>query len=70
MNNRLQWGSWRADLGVRVRFTTMRRYGFAGAAGSLSYDFGRDRAVWASATLNSQALVQFNRYYYSMPIDF
>ena len=36
----------------------------------LACDFGQDRAVWLSATFNSQALVQFNRYYYSLPIDF
>ena len=72
VNNRLQWGSWRADLGVRgALYDNADDTAFAlEPRAQLSYDFGRDRAVWASATLNSQALVQFNRYYYSMPIDF
>ena len=61
LNNRFQWGGWRADVGVR---------GAVYDNSQLSYDFGRDNSVWLSGTINSQALVQFNRYYYSMPIDF
>ena len=71
-NNRFQWGGWRADVGVRGAAydnSEQTRYAVEPRA-QLSYDFGRDNAVWLSGTINSQALVQFNRYYYSMPIDF
>ena len=63
---------WRADVGVRGAAydnSEQTRYAVEPRA-QLSYDFGRDNAVWLSGTINSQALVQFNRYYYSMPIDF
>ena len=72
LNNRFQWGGWRADVGVRGTAydnSEQTRYAVEPRA-QLSYDFGRDNAVWLSGTINSQALVQFNRYYYSMPIDF
>ena len=72
LNNRFQWGGWRADVGVRGAVydnSEQTRYAVEPRA-QLSYDFGRDNAVWLSGTINSQALVQFNRYYYSMPIDF
>lgn len=71
-NSRFQWGGWRADLGVRgaVYDNADRTKCAVEPRAQLSYDFGRDNAVWLSATMNSQALVQFNRYYYSMPIDF
>ena len=72
LNNRFQWGSWRADVGVRGAVydnSEQTKYAVEPRA-QLSYDFGRDNAVWLSGTINSQALVQFNRYYYSMPIDF
>lgn len=72
LNNRFQWGGWRADVGVRgAVYDNSDRSEFAiEPRAQLSYDFGRDNAVWLSGTINSQALVQFNRYYYSMPIDF
>lgn len=72
INNRFQWNGWQADVGVRgVLYTSGRDCAFACEPRvQVSYDFGRDRAVWFSSTFNSQALVQFNRYYYSMPIDF
>lgn len=72
LNNRVQWGGWRADVGVRgAVYDNSDRSEFAiEPRAQLSYDFGRDNAVWLSGTINSQALVQFNRYYYSMPIDF
>lgn len=72
LNNRFQWGGWRADVGVRGAAydnSEQTRYVVEPRA-QLSYDFGRDNSVWLSGTINSQALVQFNRYYYSMPIDF
>ena len=72
LNNRFQWGGWRADVGVRGAAydnSEQTRYAVEPRA-QLSYDFGRDNSVWLSGTINSQALVQFNRYYYSMPIDF
>ena len=72
LNNRFQWGGWRADVGVRGAAydnSEQTRYAVEPRA-QLSYDFNRDNAVWLSGTINSQALVQFNRYYYSMPIDF
>ena len=72
LNNRFQWGGWRADVGVRGAVydnSEQTKYAVEPRA-QLSYDFGRDNAVWLSGTINSQALVQFNRYYYSMPIDF
>lgn len=72
LNNRFQWGGWRADVGVRGAAydnSEQTRYAVEPRA-QLSYDFGRDNAVWLSGTINSQALVQFNHYYYSMPIDF
>lgn len=72
LNNRFQWGGWRADVGVRGAAydnSEQTRYAVEPRA-QLSYDFGRDNSVWLSGTTNSQALVQFNRYYYSMPIDF
>lgn len=72
LNNRFQWGGWRADVGMRGAAydnSEQTRYAVEPRA-QLSYDFGRDNAVWLSGTINSQALVQFNRYYYSMPIDF
>lgn len=72
LNNRFQWGGWRADVGVRgAVYDNSERTEFAiEPRAQLSYDFGRDNALWLSGTINSQALVQFNRYYYSMPIDF
>lgn len=72
LNNRLQFGAWRADLGVRGSlYDNAGRQAFSvEPRAQLSLDLGGDNAVWASATMNSQALVQFNRYYYSMPIDF
>ena len=72
LNNRFQWGGWRAEVGVRGAVydnSEQTKYAVEPRA-QLSYDFGRDNAVWLSGTINSQALVQFNRYYYSMPIDF
>lgn len=72
LNNRFQWGGWLADVGVRGAVydnSEQTKYAVEPRA-QLSYDFGRDNAVWLSGTINSQALVQFNRYYYSMPIDF
>lgn len=72
LNNRFQWGGWRTDVGVRGAAydnSEQTRYAVEPRA-QLSYDFGRDNSVWLSGTINSQALVQFNRYYYSMPIDF
>ena len=72
LNNRFQWGGWRADVGVRGAAydnSEQTKYAVEPRA-QLSYDFGRDNSVWLSGTINSQALVQFNRYYYSMPIDF
>lgn len=72
LNNRFQWGGWCADVGVRgTVYDNSDQTEFAiEPRAQLSYDFGRDNAVWLSGTINSQALVQFNRYYYSMPIDF
>ena len=72
LNNRLQWGAWRADIGVRgALYNTGGRTAWAvEPRGQIACDFGRDNSVWLSATMNSQPLVQFNRYYYSMPIDF
>lgn len=72
LNNRLRRDAWSADIGVRGAMYdngTDRAYAVEPRA-QLSYDLGRDNALWLSATMNSQALVQFNRYYYSMPIDF
>ena len=72
LNNRFQWGAWRADIGLRgALYDNGEDTAFAAEPrAQLSYDFGRDNALWLSGTINSQALVQFNRYYYSMPIDF
>ena len=72
LNNRLQWGAWRADIGVRgALYDAGGRTAWAvEPRGQIAYDFGRDNSVWLSGTMNSQPLVQFNRYYYSMPIDF
>lgn len=72
LNNRFRWGAWQADAGIRGALYDnggQTAYAFEPRM-QLSYDFGRDNAMWLSATMNSQALVQFNRYYYSMPIDF
>lgn len=72
LNNRFQWGDWRADVGARGSVydnSEQRKYTVEPRA-QLSYDFGRNNAIWLSGTVNSQALVQFHRYYYSMPIDF
>ena len=72
LNNRFRRGPWRADIGLRGALydhAEQSRFAVEPRA-QLSYDFGHDNAVWLSATMNSQALVQFNRYYYSMPIDF
>ena len=72
LNNRLRRDAWSADIGVRgAMYDNGESSVFAvEPRAQLSYDFGRDNALWLSATMNSQALVQFNRYYYSMPIDF
>lgn len=72
LNNRIKWGAWRADVGARVAVYNNSRQTEAALEprAQLSYDFGHDNAMWISGTMNSQALVQFNRYYYSMPIDF
>lgn len=72
LNNRLAWGAWRADMGVRgALYDNARQTRFAvEPRAQIARDFGRDNAVWISATMNSQGLVQFNRYYYAMPIDF
>ena len=72
LNNRFQWGGWRADVGVRGAAydnSEQTRYAVEPRA-QLSYDFGRDNAVWLSGTINSQALVQFTRYYYWLASDF
>lgn len=72
LNNRFRRGPWRADIGLRGALydhAEQSRFAVEPRA-QLSYDFGHGNAVWLSATMNSQALVQFNRYYYSMPIDF
>lgn len=72
LNNRFQWGGWRADVGIRgAMFDNSEQTRFAvEPRAQLAYDFGNDNAIWLSGTINSQALVQYNRYYYSMPIDF
>ena len=72
LNNRLQWGGWRADVGIRgAMYDNSEQTRFAvEPRAQLAYDFGNDNAIWLSGTINSQALVQYNRYYYSMPIDF
>lgn len=72
VSNRLQWGRWRLDAGLRgALYAAGGKRAFAcEPRAQLAHDFGQDRAVWLSATFNSQALVQFNRYYYSLPIDF
>ena len=72
LNNRFQWGGWRADVGIRgTMYDNSEQTRFAvEPRAQLAYDFGNDNAIWLSGTINSQALVQYNRYYYSMPIDF
>ena len=72
LNNRFQWGGWRADVGIRgAMYDNSEQTRFAvEPRAQLAYDFGNDNAIWLSGTINSQALVQYNRYYYSMPIDF
>lgn len=72
LNNRFQWGGWRADVGIRgAMYDNSEQTEFAvEPRAQLAYDFGNDNAMWLSGTINSQALVQYNRYYYSMPIDF
>ena len=72
LNNRYQWGGWRADVGIRgAMYDNSEQTRFAvEPRAQLAYDFGNDNAIWLSGTINSQALVQYNRYYYSMPIDF
>ena len=72
LNNRFQWGGWRADVGIRgAMYDNSEQTRFAvEPRAQLAYDFGNDNAIWLSDTINSQALVQYNRYYYSMPIDF
>ena len=72
LNNRSQWGGWRADVGIRgAMYDNSEQTRFAvEPRAQLAYDFGNDNAIWLSGTINSQALVQYNRYYYSMPIDF
>ena len=72
LNNRFQWGGWRADVGIRgAMYDNSEQTRFAvEPRAQLAYDFGNDNAIWLTGTINSQALVQYNRYYYSMPIDF
>ena len=72
LNNRFQWGGWRADVGIQgAMYDNSEQTRFAvEPRAQLAYDFGNDNAIWLSGTINSQALVQYNRYYYSMPIDF
>ena len=72
LNNRFQWGGWRADVGIRgAMYDNSEQTRFAvEPRAQLAYDFGNDNAIWLSGTINSQVLVQYNRYYYSMPIDF
>ena len=72
LNNRFQWGGWRADVGIRgAMYDNSEQTRFAvEPRAQLAYEFGNDNAIWLSGTINSQALVQYNRYYYSMPIDF
>ena len=72
LNNRFQWGGWRADVGIRgAMYDNSEQTRFAvEPRAQLAYDFGNDNAIWLSGTINSQALVQYNRYCYSMPIDF
>ena len=72
LNNRFQWGGWRADVGIRgAMYDNSEQTRFAvEPRAQLAYDFGNNNAIWLSGTINSQALVQYNRYYYSMPIDF
>ena len=72
LNNRFQWGGWRADVGIRgAMYDNSEQTRFAvEPRAQLAYDFGNDNAIWLSGTINSQALVQYNRYYYSMPLDF
>mgnify|MGYP000910556667 FL=1 len=72
LNNQFQWGGWRADVGIRgAMYDNSEQTRFAvEPRAQLAYDFGNDNAIWLSGTINSQALVQYNRYYYSMPIDF
>lgn len=72
LNNRFQWGGWRADVGIRgAMYDNSEQTRFAvEPRAQLAYDFGNDNAIWLSGTINSQTLVQYNRYYYSMPIDF
>lgn len=72
LNNRFQWGGWRADVGIRgAMYDNSEQTRFAvEPRAQLAYDFGNDNAIWLSGTINSQALVQYNRYYYSMPIYF
>ena len=72
LNNRFQWGGWRADVGIRgAMYDNSEQTRFAvEPRAQLAYDFGNDNAIWLSGTINSQALVLYNRYYYSMPIDF
>ena len=72
LNNRLQMGNAALDAGVRAALYDNGDKTALSAEPrvQLSWDFDRDNALWLSATMNSQALVQFSRYYYSMPIDF
>ena len=72
LDSRLRYGNWSFDAGLRgALYDNGRRTALAlEPRVQLAYDFDRDNAVWLSATVNSQALVQFSRYYYSMPIEF
>ena len=64
LNNRFQWGGWRADVGIRgAMYDNSEQTRFAvEPRAQLAYDFGNDNAIWLSGTINSTA--------YSMPIDF
>ncbi len=71
-NNNIQLGELSTQIGVRAAFydNSKKRAFSIEPRAQLSYDFRNNYQMWVSATMNSQALVQFPRYYYSMPIDF
>lgn len=72
LNAHLRYGAFTTDMGLRgAVYGNGKNSAFAAEPRlQIAYNFSGDNAIWASATMNSQALVQFNRYYYSMPIDF
>ena len=64
VSNRLQWGRWRLDAGLRgAPYAAGGKRAFTcEPPAQLACDLGQDRPEWLSATFNSQSLAQFNRY--------